>query len=68
MNVFRLQDDILTDTIFSDTPAIDGGYTQAQVFLGVHLTLYMLSPYQQPKISSVPSRISSENGEHLFAF
>ena len=38
MNVFRLQDDILTDTIFSDTPAIDGGYTQAQVFFGAYIS------------------------------
>ena len=34
MNVYRLQDDVMTDTIFLDTPAIDGGYTQAQVFFG----------------------------------
>ena len=34
MNVFRLQDDLLTDKIHSNTPAIDGGFTEAQVFFG----------------------------------
>ena len=34
MNVYRLQDDVLTDTVFSDTPAVDGGCTQAQIFFG----------------------------------
>jgi hypothetical protein len=34
MNVFRLNDDLLTDKIFSDTPAVDGGHTEAQIFFG----------------------------------
>ena len=34
MNVFRLQDDLLTDKIHSNTPAIDGGFKEAQVFFG----------------------------------
>ena len=34
MNVFRLQDDILTDKIHSNTPAIDGGFKTAQIFFG----------------------------------
>ena len=34
MNVFRLQDDLLTDKVYSDTEAIDGGHTEAQIFFG----------------------------------
>eukprot|EP00531_Pseudo-nitzschia_arenysensis_P008891 CAMPEP_0116125882 /NCGR_PEP_ID=MMETSP0329-20121206/6042_1 /TAXON_ID=697910 /ORGANISM="Pseudo-nitzschia arenysensis, Strain B593" /LENGTH=1908 /DNA_ID=CAMNT_0003619941 /DNA_START=154 /DNA_END=5877 /DNA_ORIENTATION=+ len=34
MNVFRLQDDVLTDKIHSNTPAIDGGFKEAQIFFG----------------------------------
>ena len=34
MNVFRLQDDLLTDMIYSDTEALDNGHTKAQIFFG----------------------------------
>ena len=34
MNVHRLQDDLLTDKISSNTPALDGSFTDAQVFFG----------------------------------
>ena len=34
MNVFRLHDDLLTDTIYSDTEAIDSNITKAQIFFG----------------------------------
>ena len=34
MNIFRIQDDILTDTVYSDMSAIDGGCTNAQIFFG----------------------------------
>jgi hypothetical protein len=34
MNIFRLNDDLLTDKIHADTPAIEGGHTEAQVFFG----------------------------------
>lgn len=34
MNVFRIQDDLLTDKIYSDTAALNGGHTEAQVFFG----------------------------------
>jgi hypothetical protein len=34
MNVFRLQDDVLTDKVYSNTPAINGGFTEAQIFFG----------------------------------
>jgi hypothetical protein len=34
MNVFRLNDDLLTDKVYSDTPAISGGQTEAQIFFG----------------------------------
>ena len=34
MNVFRLQDDLLTDKITCDTDAIDSGHSNAQIFFG----------------------------------
>ena len=34
MNVGRLNDDLLMDTIQSKTPAIDGGFTGAYIFIG----------------------------------
>ena len=34
LNVFRLQDDLLTDKVYSNTPAIEGGFTEAQIFIG----------------------------------
>ena len=34
MNVHRRHEPVATDTIFSDTPAVDSGVKQAQVFLG----------------------------------
>ena len=34
MNAFRLNDDVMTDAIFSETPSVDGGQTSAQVFFG----------------------------------
>ena len=33
-NVKRLNDPVATDTIFSDTPAVDSGVTAAQIFVG----------------------------------
>ena len=39
MNVFCLKDDLLTDKIHSNTPVINGSFTDAQVFFGrkVHI-------------------------------
>jgi len=34
LNVHRLNDDILTDEMSSDTPALDSGHTDAQIFFG----------------------------------
>ena len=34
MNVFRLNDDLLTDKVYSDKEAIDSGHTEAQIFIG----------------------------------
>jgi len=34
MNVFRLNEDALTDTVYADTPALDYGHTLAQIFFG----------------------------------
>ena len=33
-NVHRQSEDVATDTVFSDKPAIDGGETCAQLFVG----------------------------------
>ena len=34
LNITRHHEPVATDTIFSDTPAVDSGATQAQVFVG----------------------------------
>ena len=34
MNVFRFNNDLLMDEIFSDVPAIDGGFKSAMLFFG----------------------------------
>ena len=34
MNVPRRHEPVATDTIFSDTPAVDSGVKQVQVFVG----------------------------------
>ena len=34
LNVPRRHEPVATDTIFSDTPAVDSGVKQAQVFVG----------------------------------
>jgi hypothetical protein len=36
LNVRRREEPVATDTVYSDTPAIDNGATQAQFFVGVH--------------------------------
>ena len=35
LNVHRRDEPVATDTVFSDTPAIDGGETAAQIFVGI---------------------------------
>ena len=44
LNVHRFNDDILTDKIFSDTPAVDSGYTAAQIFFGRKSHLVHIEP------------------------
>ena len=39
MNVTRRDEPVVTDTIYSDTPAIDNGCKQAQIFVGTK-TMY----------------------------
>ena len=34
LNIPRRHDPVATDTVFSDTPAVDSGVKQAQVFVG----------------------------------
>ena len=34
LNIPRRHDSVATDTLFSDTPAVDSGVKQAQVFVG----------------------------------
>ena len=34
LDILRRHEAIATDTVFSDTPAVDGGVKQAQVFVG----------------------------------
>ena len=34
MNVFRMQDDLLTDKIHSNTPSVEGGFTATQLYFG----------------------------------
>ena len=56
----RCSEAVGTDTIFSDTPAVDGGPTMAQFFCG-HDT-FVCDVYGINN-SSTPSLITSENGE-----
>eukprot|EP00532_Pseudo-nitzschia_australis_P001585 CAMPEP_0168196100 /NCGR_PEP_ID=MMETSP0139_2-20121125/20298_1 /TAXON_ID=44445 /ORGANISM="Pseudo-nitzschia australis, Strain 10249 10 AB" /LENGTH=564 /DNA_ID=CAMNT_0008120177 /DNA_START=193 /DNA_END=1883 /DNA_ORIENTATION=+ len=44
MNVFRLNDDVLTDDIQSDTPAISGGFSRAQIFFGRNSHIIHVEP------------------------
>ena len=44
LNIHRFNDDILTDKIFSDTPALDCGYTAAQIFFGQKSHLVHIEP------------------------
>ena len=44
MNVFRLQDDILTDKVHSNTASVDGSYKTAQVFFGRKSHIIQIEP------------------------
>ena len=64
-NIPRRSEAVATDTIFSDTPAVDDGSTMAQFFCGRDTLLLSLMPMasNQPNNSSTLSLTTSENGE-----
>ena len=39
LNIPRRHEPVATDTVFSDTPAVDNGVKQAQVFVGRYTLL-----------------------------
>ena len=45
MNVPRRHEPVATDTIYSDTPPVDSGVKQAQVFVGKYSLVADLSIY-----------------------
>ena len=62
-NILRRSEAVATDTIFSDTPAVDDGSTMAQSSVAMILLSVMHMVSNQPNNSSTPSLITSENGE-----
>ena len=48
-NIPSQSGEVATDTIFSDTPAIDSGVTMAQIFVGKQTLVADVSPPQIPK-------------------
>ena len=48
-NVHRRNEPVATDTVFSDTPAIDGGETSAQVFIGTKSNVIDVYPIKNMK-------------------
>ena len=62
-NIPRRSEAVATDTIFSDTPAVDDGSTMAQFFCaGIPLSVMHMAS-NQPNNSLTPSLITSEKGE-----
>ena len=49
MNVYQLNDDLLTDKIYSSTPSLEGGYTAAQIFIGRKSHNYQVEPISAKK-------------------
>ena len=62
-NIPRRSEAVATDTIFSDTPAVDDGSTMAQFFVAEILFSVMPMASNQPNNSSTPSLTTSEKGE-----
>ena len=62
-NIPRCSEAVATDTIFSDTPAVDDGSTMAQFFCAMILLSVMHMASNQPNNSSTLSLTTSENGE-----
>ena len=48
-NIPRRSEEVATDTIFSDTPAIDSGVTMAQIFVGKRTLVTDVSPLKSQK-------------------
>ena len=48
LNVHRRDEAVATDTVFSDTPAIDGGQQCAQLFVGVESLVTDVDPMKTP--------------------
>ena len=44
LNVHRRNESVATDTVYSNTPAIDGGYKYAQIFIGTTTLLSDVYP------------------------
>ena len=61
-NIPRRSEAVATDTIFSDTPAVDDGSTMAQFFVAEILLSVMPMASNQPNNSSTPSLTTSEKG------
>ena len=49
LNIARRHDAVATDTVFSDTPAVDSGVQQAQVFVGRDTLVADASPMKSGK-------------------
>ena len=62
-NIPRRSEAVATDTIFSDTPAVDDGSTMAQFSVAVIPLSVMHMASNQPNNSSTPSLTTSEKGE-----
>ena len=61
-NIPRRSEAVATDTIFSDTPAVDDGSTMAQYFVAEILLSVMPMASNQPNNSSTPSLTTLEKG------
>ena len=48
-NIPRQSEEVATDTIFSDTPAIDSGVTMAQIFVGKRTLVSDVYPLKSQK-------------------
>ena len=52
-NVPRRSEPVATDTVYSDTPAIDSGITTAQFFVGTDSMVCKVYPRRQTNSSSM---------------
>ena len=63
LNVPRRHEPVATDTIFSDTPAVDSGVKQAQVFVGRDSLVADVYPMNLVNNLLIHWKIISEEGE-----